>query len=147
MAKNQPKDKGNDKPGTTAGQLDASNTPGADGAATTAPQSVASETSQTDVEAQKASAQTPKDGSEAGSALTAAESSNPAANAVSEAEITAIAQVQQAAPDDAGHYTVRTVPIRHDGKFYDVGQSIVLTPEQAERLGHLVATAPQTTQE
>ena len=40
--------------------------------------------------------------------------------------------------DSVRDYEVTSVPIRHDGKFYDVGDFVWLTDKQADRLGALV---------
>ena len=40
--------------------------------------------------------------------------------------------------DAPSAYAVTSVPIRHDGKFYDVGDFVWLTDKQADRLGALV---------
>ena len=40
--------------------------------------------------------------------------------------------------DSVRDYEVTSVPIRHDGKFYDVGDLVKLTDKQADRLGGLV---------
>ncbi|WP_287927250.1 hypothetical protein [Diaphorobacter sp.] len=41
-----------------------------------------------------------------------------------------------------GTYQVGSVPIRHNGKFYDVGAAISLTDAEARRLDGLVIPAP-----
>ena len=69
------------------------------------------------------------------------------AAAVDNAATVATANQQSAQPlaqDAAGQqdavrtYAVTRVPIRHDGKFYDVGDLVKLTDKQADRLGGLV---------
>ena len=56
-------------------------------------------------------------------------------------------QASTAAPDAKHRYQVASIPIRHDGDFYEVGQPIGLTTAQAERLGSLVVPLPETPKE
>lgn len=44
-------------------------------------------------------------------------------------------------------YVVGSVPIRHSGKFYGIGDDIELTASEAERLGGLVAPLPEVPKE
>lgn len=48
---------------------------------------------------------------------------------------------QQSDKAETASYTVNQVAINHDGKLYQVGETIDLTADQAERLGGLVAPA------
>ena len=70
-------------------------------------------------------------------------------DATAEAAETKNAPVTDVQPGQAakrGHL-VSSVPIRHDGEFYNVGQSISLTDAEAQRLGGLVALVPETAKE
>ena len=68
---------------------------------------------------------------------------------VSSSELDQAAQLQAStdAPDAKHRYQVASIPIRHDGDFYEVGQTIGLTAAQAERLGSLVVPLPETLKE
>ena len=69
---------------------------------------------------------------------TAAMDNAAAAAAANEQSAQSFAQ-DVAGEQDAVHtFVVTSVPIRHDGKFYDVGDAVRLTDKQADRLGGLV---------
>lgn len=46
-------------------------------------------------------------------------------------------------PEPTRAYAVGTVPVRHDGRVYDVGHEIELTDAQAARLAGLLTPIPE----
>ena len=50
-------------------------------------------------------------------------------------------------PAAKSNYQVATMAIRHDGKAYQVGETIALTADQAENLGSVVVPLPATVKE
>lgn len=126
MAKNKTPSNANDEPRATT---DAASTPAPD--STTANYSAAQTLDQTGGEAPPDAT---AEGQDQGVGL-------------QQAIQAAVAEVAPPAPtpatDGANDYVVGSVPIRHDGRFYGVGADIQLTDGQAERLGGLVAPAPE----
>lgn len=125
MGKNKTPSDANDKPRATT---DAASTPAPD--STTAIDSAAQALDQT--------------GGEAPSDATAEAQGTGLQEAIQAAVVGVAAPAPTTAADGANDYVVGSVPIRHDGRFYDVGADIQLTDGQAERLGGLVAPAPET---
>ncbi len=148
MAKNPPQGKGkpNDKPVTTAGQLDADKTPASGAGATGAPGSdqVAKTTSQENLETAASGGAAQSEGAAEGGTQAGTTTVDAAGDAATPTPTPDEARARSGATRT---YRVGSVPIRHDQTFYDVGQPLELTDAQADRLGHLVTPAFETPEE